>query len=57
MIPKFRAWDKNVKVLRPVDYIDIQKQIAIYHISDLTIAASPAKNIVLMQSTGLKSVR
>lgn len=53
-IPKFRAWDKNVKVLRPVDFIDLQKQIATYHISDLTLAASPVKNIVLMQSTGLK---
>lgn len=54
MTLKFRVWDKNVKVLRPVDYIDIQKQIVTYHISDLAIAACPIKNIVLMQSTGMK---
>ena len=54
MIPKFRVWDKNIKVLRPADFIDLQKQIVTYHISDLAIAACPIKNIVLMQSTGLK---
>lgn len=54
MTLKFRVWDKNVKVLRPVDYIDLQKQIVTYHISDLAIAACPIKNIVLMQSTGMK---
>lgn len=54
MIPKFRVWDKNVKVLRPVDFIDLQKQIVTYHISDLTISAIHLKNIVLMQSTGMQ---
>ena len=54
MIPKFRVWDKNIKVLRPADFIDLQKQIVTYHISDLTLSAIPFKNIVLMQSTGLK---
>lgn len=54
MTLKFRVWDKNVKVLRLVDYIDLQKQIVTYHISDLAIAACPIKNIVLMQSTGMK---
>lgn len=47
MIPKFRVWDKNVKVLRPVDFIDLQKQIVTYHISDLTISAIHLKKYCL----------
>lgn len=48
MIPKFRVWDKDLKILRPADLIDLLKQISAYHISDLTI------NIVFMQSTGMQ---
>lgn len=50
MIPKFRVWDKDLKILRPADLIDLLKQISAYHISDLTI------NIVFMQSTGMSDI-
>lgn len=54
MIPKFRVWDKDLKILRPVAYIDMQKQIVAYFIGDLAVAANPIKKIILMQSTGMK---
>lgn len=52
--PKFRVWDKNFKRVCQVDFIDCQRQIATYHISELAIVTNPIKKIILMQSTGLK---
>ena len=54
MTLKFRVWDKNFKRVCQVDFIDCQKQIATYHISELAIVTNPIKKIILMQSTGLK---
>lgn len=54
MIPNFRVWDKNFKRVCQVDFIDCQRQIATYHISELAIVTNPIKKIILMQSTGLK---
>lgn len=54
MIPKFRVWDKNLKILKPAAYIDWQKQIVAYYIGDFAVAANPFKKIILMKSSGLK---
>ena len=54
MIPKFRVWDKNLKILKPAAYIDWQKQIVAYYIGDFAVAANPFKKITLMKSSGLK---
>ena len=56
MIPKFRVWDKNFKRVCQVDFIDCQRQIATYHISELAIVTNPIKKIILMQSRGLEEM-
>ena len=54
--PKFRVWDKNFKRVCQVDFIDCQRQIATYHISELAIVTNPIKKIILMQSRGLEEM-
>ena len=55
MIPKFRAWDKDTKLLLDVNTIDYKKSVAICEhwefgeTTELTFG-----DIILMQSTGLK---
>lgn len=54
MIPKFRAWDKDYEMLKPVAHIALQKKAVIYSIDGFAITTRPIKEIILMQSTGLK---
>ena len=53
MIPKFRVWDKDLKIVKPVAYIDWQKQIVAYYIGNFAVATNPIKKITLMKSSGL----
>lgn len=53
MIPKFRAWDKKLKKMFEVSYIDFDTKLIGLNI-DLEIIIFDFEDIILMQSTGLK---
>lgn len=46
MIPKFRAWDKDYEMLKPVAYIALQKKAVVYSIDGFAIATRPIKEII-----------
>ena len=52
MIPKFRAWDKKLKKMFEVSYIDFDTKLIGLNI-DLEIIIFDFEDIILMQSTGL----
>ena len=54
MIPKFRVWDKDCEMLKPASYLALKKRAVVYSIDGFAIATRPIKEIILMQSTGLK---
>ncbi|WP_461199219.1 YopX family protein [Enterococcus sp. N249-2] len=49
MVPKFRAWDKGLEFMMPVESIDFE-----YEMINLNSAWRKFEEIELMQSTGLK---
>lgn len=49
MIPKFRAWDKGLEFMMPVESIDFE-----YRMININAAWRTFEEIELMQSTGLK---
>ena len=53
MIPKFRAWDKKLKEMFEVSFIDFDTKLIGLNI-DLEIIIFDFDDVVLMQSTGLK---
>ena len=53
MIPKFRAWDKKLKKMFEVSFIDLDTKLIGLNI-DLEIIIFDFEDIILMQSTGLK---
>lgn len=53
MIPKFRAWDKKLKKMFEVSFIDFDTKLIGLNI-DLEIIIFDFEDIILMQSTGLK---
>ena len=53
MIPKFRAWDKKLKKMFEVSFIDFDTKLVGLNI-DLEIIIFDFEDIILMQSTGLK---
>ena len=50
---KFRAWDKKLKLLRNVSYIDFERKKMIYHNGFVSYYAN-FEDAEIMQSTGLK---
>ena len=52
MIPKFRAWDKKLKKMFEVSFIDLDTKLIGLNI-DLEIIIFDFEDIILMQSTGL----
>lgn len=52
MIPKYRAWDKKLKKMFEVSYIDFDTKLIGLNI-DLEIIIFDFEDIILMQSTGL----
>ena len=52
MIPKFRAWDKKLKKMFEVSFIDFDTKLIGLNI-DLEIIIFDFEDIILMQSTGL----
>lgn len=59
MIPKFRAWDKRKNVMRDVAVLHFTKNgktnFIEYWINPTELKSYHVRNIVLMQSTGLKN--
>lgn len=53
MIPKFRAWDKKLKKMFEVSFIDFDTKLIGLNI-DLEIIIFDFEDVILMQSTGLK---
>ena len=53
MIPKFRAWDKKLKKMFEVSFIDFDTKLIGLNIN-LEIIIFDFDDVVLMQSTGLK---
>lgn len=54
MIPKFRVWDKQLKIIRPVTTIDFDAEEVSYRLSEEAESYCHFTDCVLMQSTGLK---
>lgn len=52
MIPKYRAWDKKLKKMFEVSFIDFDTKLIGLNI-DLEIIIFDFEDIILMQSTGL----
>lgn len=52
MIPKFRAWDKKLKEMFEVSFIDFDTKLIGLNI-DLEIIIFDFDDVILMQSTGL----
>ncbi len=50
---KFRAWDKKLKLLRNVSYIDFESKKMIYRNGFVSYYVN-FEDVVIMQSTGLK---
>lgn len=53
MIPKFRAWDKKLKKIFEVSFIDFDTKLIGLNI-DLEVIIFDFEDVILMQSTGLK---
>lgn len=50
---KFRAWDKKLKLLRDVSYIDFESKFLMYFFDKNTGLCANFEDVEIMQSTGL----
>lgn len=55
MIPKFRAWNKKLKEMFEVSFIDFDTKLIGLNI-DLEIIIFDFDDVILMQSTGIKDI-